>query len=595
MRPAHVDVMGSSMDEDHARRDAGKGGASTGEPAGGAMDQGALEPLGRPGLRHWQQSTITEPSLEERGNVFFAAVEMTRMPMILADPRQDDVPIVFANNAFLDLTGYEEAEVMGRNCRFLQGAGTDPEHVARLREAVEKREAVAVEILNYRRDGTPFWNAVFMGPVHDPQGETIYFFASQLDVTQRREAEQQFRQAQKMEAIGQLTAGLAHDFNNLLHVIDGSLERLAAKRHDDKAFERYLVAATTAAQRGAKLTHQLLAFARRGRLEPKGVDLSELVNSVAELLEASVGSKASLHLNLQRRLPPVKVDPTHLEMALLNVVVNARDASPNGGAITVTTREIHLNGDAKARHLEPGDYVLLCVSDEGTGMAPHVASRATEPFFTTKARGAGTGLGLAMAHGFVQQSGGRLEVESAVGRGTTIRMLFPRYGPEAEPRERPAQEAGHRAPRPDTSTAPPLVLVVDDSHEAASMAAEALQDVGYRVVIAHSAEQALERFDEAAASDNGFRLVFTDVIMPGGENGIVLAARVRERAPDVPVLLTTGYNDEMAMEGPQPHAMDVLGKPYRRSELIDRVQTALRRGARTGPGRETSDFGHAKA
>ena len=571
------------------------GDVSMGEPARGRMDQGALEPLGRPGLRHWQQSTITHPDLNERGGVFFAAVEMTRMPMILADPRQDDIPIVFANNAFLDLTGYEEGEVLGRNCRFLQGAGTDPEHVSQLRDAIAAGQATAVEILNYRRDGTPFWNAVFMGPVYNPEGEIIYFFASQLDVTLRRESEQQFRQAQKMEAIGQLTAGLAHDFNNLLHVINGSLERLAAKRHDDKAFERYLMAATAAADRGAKLTHQLLAFARRGRLEPKGVDLSDMVNSVAELLESSVGNKATLHLNLQRRLPQVRVDATHLEMALLNVVVNARDASPNGGAISVTTRQIHLNGDAASRHLEPGEYVLLCVSDEGTGMAPHIVARATEPFFTTKSRGEGTGLGLAMAHGFVQQSGGRLEIESAVGRGTTIRMLFPVLEQKADDAGHGEVQTGYQTRPLDHLTAPPLVLVVDDSREAAAMAGEALEDIGYRVVIAHSAEEALERFEEALAGGDEFKLVFSDVIMPGGANGLVLAEQVSSRDPSVPILLTTGYNDEMAIDGPQPHAMDVLGKPYRRSELIDRVQTALRRGARTGPGRQNSDFGHAKA
>lgn len=584
------------MNDDETRPDhTGSDEPSTGEPAQGRMDQGALEPLGRPGLRHWQQSTITDPDLNERGGVFFAAVEMTRMPMILADPRQDDTPIVFANNAFLDLTGYEEGEVLGRNCRFLQGAGTDPDHVRQLREAVSEGRATALEILNYRRDGTPFWNAVFMGPVHNPEGEIIYFFASQLDVTQRRESEQQFRQAQKMEAIGQLTAGLAHDFNNLLHVINGSLERMAVKRHDEQAFERYLTAATGAAERGAKLTHQLLAFARRGRLEPKGIDLSELVNSVAELLESSVGSKATLHLNLQRRLPKVRVDATHLEMALLNVVVNARDASPNGGAITVTTKLIHLNGDASARHLEPGDYVLLCVSDEGTGMAPHILARATEPFFTTKSRGEGTGLGLAMAHGFVQQSGGRLEIESAVGRGTSIRMLFPVHEQRADENEHAENLAGKQARSFDNPTAPPLILVVEDSREAAAMAGETLQDIGYRVVIAHSAEEALERFEEAQSSGDSFKLVFTDVIMPGGANGLVLAEQVAARDPSVPVLLTTGYNDEMAINEPQPHAMDVLGKPYRRSELIDRVQIALRRGARTGPRRQSSDFGHAQA
>ena len=228
-------------------------------------------------------------------------------------------------------------------------------------------------------------------------------------------------------------------------------------------------------------------------------------------------------------------------------------------------------------------------------MAPHIAARATEPFFTTKGRGEGTGLGLAMAHGFVQQSGGRLEVDSAVGRGTTIRMLFPVVRHRTGEPGQTEPTSGYQARPLDNMTAPPLVLVVDDSREAAAMAAEALQDVGYRVVIAHSAEEAFERFEEAHASGDGFKLVFSDVIMPGGANGLVLAEQVTRCDPAVPVLLTTGYNDEMAIDGPQPHAMNVLGKPYRRSELIDRVQAALRRGARTGPGRQTSDFGHAEA
>ena len=569
--------------------------AGTGTPAQGKMDQGALEPLGTRGLRHWRRSTITDPDLDDRGGVFFAAVEMTRMPMILADPRQHDCPIVFCNNAFLDLTKYEEDEVLGRNCRFLQGAGTDPETVAQLRNALEKVEAVAVEILNYRRDGSPFWNAVFMGPVFDTEGTLLYYFASQLDVSHRRESEQQFRQAQKMEAIGQLTAGMAHDFNNLLHVITGSLERIAAKRHDERTFDRYMDAAMTAADRGAKLTQQLLAFARRGRLEPKGTDLSELAHSIAELLETSAGTKAKLHLNLQRRLPRVRVDPTHLEMALLNIVVNARDASPNGGSITVSTREIHLNGDAAGRQLEPGDYVVLCISDEGGGMPAHVAARATEPFFTTKPRGQGTGLGLAMAHGFVQQSGGRLEIDTAPGKGTTIRMLFPCLKEGADAGDAPDRRTGYQARPLDDSTAPPLVLVVDDLVEAAAIAADALQDVGYRVVVAHSAEEAIQRFDEVAGTEDPFKLVFTDVLMPGGANGLVLAEWIRERDGSIPILITTGYNDEMSIKGPQKDAMDVLGKPYKRSELIDRVQSALRRGVRTGPGRKASEFGHAQA
>jgi PAS domain S-box-containing protein len=245
-----------------------------GVPADGTLDQPHEGLLGRPGERHWKQSTITNPSLDERGGIFFAAIEMTRMPMILTDPRQTDNPVVFANNAFLDLTGYELEEIIGRNCRFLQGAQTDRAMVGQLRDAIAERRAVSAEILNYRRDGSPFWNGVFIGPVYDDQGEILYFFASQLDISQRKEAEASALQGQKMEAIGQLTAGLAHDFNNLLQVVSGSLEVMALKRDDEKAFKRYHDAAVAATQRGAKLTGQLLSFARRSRLEPRRVELS---------------------------------------------------------------------------------------------------------------------------------------------------------------------------------------------------------------------------------------------------------------------------------------------------------------------------------
>lgn len=236
---------------------------------------------------------------------------------------------------------------------------------------------------------------------------------------------------------------------------------------------------------------------------------------------------------------------------------------------------------------------MLSVSDEGTGMPPHVLARATEPFFTTKGVGKGTGLGLAMAHGFVQQSGGRLEIESEPGHGTTVRMIFPQI--QVERADRPTAKApiGYQS-RPVNQAAPPLILVVDDSQEIAAAAKELLSDIGYRVIVAHDAEEALEHFDQALTSGDPFRLVFSDILMPGGANGLMLAEWVRERDPTVPVLLTTGYNDEMSLDGPRPGSLEVLGKPYRRSELIDRVQAALRHGVRTGPGRTTSDFGPAR-
>ncbi|OJU11806.1 MAG: hybrid sensor histidine kinase/response regulator [Caulobacterales bacterium 68-7] len=564
-----------------------EGGAqSSGVPAAGKVESGAHEPLGRVGMRHWRESTITEPGLDDRGNVFFAAVEMTRMPMILTDPRQPDNPIAFANKAFLDLTGYEEAEVLGRNCRFLQGANTDREAVRQLRECVAAREAISLEILNYRRDGTAFWNAVFIGPVYDKAGELLYFFASQLDVTRRRESEQSFRQAQKMESIGQLTAGLAHDFNNLLQVINGSLERLQS-HVDPQDGGRYLKAASTAAERGAKLTRQLLAFARRSRLEPRPTDLTDLVGSISELLDSTVGARTELQLNLRRKIALTNVDPILLEMALLNVVINARDAMvERGGVITITTGALHLNGDAPARQLEPGDYVVLSVADEGAGMSCDVLARATEPFFTTKASGAGTGLGLAMAQGFVQQSGGRLEIESEVGRGTTVRMLFPVTRDKVEP----PVPSGF-TPTTTTTERRQRILLVEDSPEIRALAEETLRELGYEVVGFASGEEALEAFE----ADDRFDLVFSDIVMPGGMNGLVLAEAIQARRPDVPILLTTGYNDELALDGPRAGAMDVLGKPYRRNELVNRVQAALRSGARSGPGRRASDFGAAEA
>lgn len=545
-----------------------------------------------PHLSHWRQSTITEPGFGDQGDVFFAAIQMTRMPMIISDPRQPDNPIAFANNALLDLTGYEEAEVVGRNCRFLQGAQTDRDTVGELRDAVAAKRAIAVEILNYRRDGSPFWNAVFMGPIFDEHGELLYFFASQLDVTRRRESEQVSRQAQKMEAIGQLTAGLAHDFNNLLQVVGGSLERIAAAPDDVERVKRFVGVASTAADRGAKLTQQLLAFARRSRLEPNGVDLTELVNSISDLLDSAVGSKIDLSLHLRRRLPRVMVDPVHLEMALLNVLVNARDASGHGGAVTVSTETLTLNGDAASRDLTPGDYVTLTVADDGDGMADHVLARATEPFFTTKPTGQGTGLGLAMAHGFAQQSGGRLEIESQPGDGTTVRLIFPVAVTNEDGAEAPTSRY-----RPDAvdDAAPPRILVVDDNAEIASLARDTLVETGYEVAVALSGEEGLTLFETALREGNPFDLVFTDVVMPGGMNGLVFANQIRERSEAAAILMTTGYNDQMALDGPQAEAMDVLGKPYRRSELINRVQSALRQGPRQGPGRRTSDFGPATA
>ncbi|GLR46514.1 histidine kinase famiy protein [Sphingomonas astaxanthinifaciens] len=587
------EIRKSPSDPDQAT-DLEGGGQSRGRPADGVLDgdNGSSTFGSSPGMNHWRESVISRPGLEDRGNVFFAAIEMTRMPMILTDPNLPDNPIAFANKAFLDLTGYEESEVLGRNCRFLQGANTDRETVAALRDAVNSGGSIACEILNYKRDGTPFWNAVFIGPVFDESGKLAYQFASQLDVTRRRNSEQSFRQAQKMESIGQLTAGLAHDFNNLLQVVNGNLELLENCVDGDRA-QRYIGNARSAAERGAKLTRQLLAFARKTRLSPKPTDLSALVTNFIDVIESSLGSQVHLQLNLRRRLPRVMVDPEQLEMALLNILMNARDAMPSGGVVTIATRAIHLNGDAPMRQLPEGDYVAIEVSDEGTGMSDDVIERATEPFFTTKSQGKGTGLGLAMASGFVQQSRGRLEIESEIGKGAMLRMLFPvAHDQEDEVSARPperqfaiVENRGHPIEH---------LLVVEDSIEVLELAIEILEAAGYRVTTADSGEAALRLFEKTEPGT--FDLLFTDLVMPGGINGLMLADEVRKRDPKIGILLTTGYNEELVIAGPDRPHKDVLGKPYRRSELLDRVRQALNQRADIGETRRTpSDYGAVEA
>ena len=565
-------------------------GLAAGRPAQGTMDVGASEPIERPGLHHWRESTITDPDLQDRGGVFFAAIEMTRMPMLLTDPNQDDNPIVFANKAFLDLTGYEEDEVIGRNCRFLQGAQTDRNAVAELRDAVRTRSSVALELLNYRRDGSPFWNAVFIGPVYDVHGKLQYFFASQLDVTRRRNSEQSYRQAQKMESIGQLTAGLAHDFNNLLQVVNGNLE-LVAHTKDPERVTRYVAAAQSAAERGAKLTRQLLAFARKTRLEPRPLDLTQLVSEFSELIESSVNKQVDIHLSLRRGLRHVVIDPDQLEMALLNIVNNARDAMPDGGLVTISTLPRHLNGDAAAHDLPSGDYVVLQVEDNGEGMSPDVLERAVEPFFTTKGTGKGTGLGLAMASGFVRQSGGRLEIESTPGTGTLVRMLFPVM---QQDRKQTVERTPASALPVVPTDAAQHILAVEDNDEVLAIAREILKSAGYRVSTAMSAEEGLKFFD-AHHAEHRIDLLFTDLVMPGGMNGLMLADEISARDPSVSVLMTTGYNEELVVGGPRARATDVLSKPYRRSELLDRVRLALNRRGEGAQRRTRSDFGAVQA
>jgi PAS domain S-box-containing protein len=546
------------------------GGQAVGVPAEGEVEGNAYSPLGTAGVNHWQASYIDRDGLQDRGNVFFAAVEMTRMPMVVTDPRQQDDPIVFVNGAFLDLTGYEREDVMGKNCRLLQGPQTDRKTLDEVRNALKEQRAVAVDVLNYKKDGTPFWNALFIGPIFDQDGTLLYYFSSQMDITERRVSQEAYLQAQKMEAIGQLTAGMAHDFNNLLQVINGNLEVATVSLGDEDAARAALERAQRAAMRAGRLTQQLLTFARKQRLEPKRINVNSLVVEFSEMLVRTLGKKIELRLDLRPGLPACMLDPIHLEMALLNVLINARDAMPDGGEVTVGTSIVRGEDRLKVHNLPPGTYVVLCVTDQGIGMASDVLRRAIEPFFTTK--GPGTGLGLAMVHGFVQQSHGRLEIESEPGKGTQVHMIFPAADSGADLSPNPLKKIDEPYDkRADAADSKPSVLVVEDNEDVRELAQSVLGSAGYVVRTAASGEQALDLVKGGVRVD----LLFTDVIMPGGMNGLELVEKLRQQRPELPVLVTTGYMDELPARE-RGRGLDILAKPYRHEDLLERVRAALK-------------------
>ena len=349
-------------------------------------------------------------------DIFFAAVQMSRMPMILSDPHQDDCPIIFCNRAFEKLTGYKQDDILGSNCRFLQGPDTDPAAVDRIRTAIAKREDIHEELFNYRKDGTGFWNALFVSPVFGSAGELLYFFASQLDVTRRHEAEAVLQQAQRLETLGSMASGVAHEFNNLMTVVLGSLAQLERGMAEGGRDRQRLDRAKWAATQAGRLTQQMLSFARRQFHDNQVIDLNRLLADFDGILSQMAGVGVIVTLELSPEALMVELDASHMEMALLNLVRNAADAMPDGGPVVIRTSRTQAGGKPMA---------LVVVQDRGTGMPREVLQRATEPFFTTKPKGAGTGLGLSMVNGFAAQSGGSMAIASEPDQGTTITLGFP--------------------------------------------------------------------------------------------------------------------------------------------------------------------------
>ncbi len=680
---------------------------------------------------------------------FAAAVRATRMPMVITDPNQSDNPIVFVNNSFCKLTGYAREDIVGQNCRFLQGPDTDPATIVKLREAVAAPRSIEIDICNHKKDGTQFWNRLLMAPVFDANGALAYFFASQLDVTLERErlialeadnailtaereanqarlhfseeslrlateaaevgtwdldltkdvltwtdrtkamfgispnvpcnmmdfyaglhpedrdatskafasaldparcatydveyrtigkedgvvrwvaakgkgmfdvdgrcvralgtaiditkrkrteecllrseaalrdlnanletrvaertdelarAQEVLRQSQKMEAVGQLTGGLAHDFNNLLAVISGSLDLLELRASQGRfnELERFVSAAQTASKRAASLTHRLLAFSRRQTLDPKPTAVNQLVAGMDELIRRTVGPEIAVEVVGAGGLWTTLVDPRQLENALLNLCLNARDAMPDGGRITIETGNRWLDKrGARERDLPEGQYISLCVSDTGTGMPPDVIARAFEPFFTTKPTGQGTGLGLSMIYGFARQSGGQVRIYSEEGQGAAVCIYLPRYYGEGVASEDPISIAPPRTERGET------VLVVDDEAAVRMLIGEVLSDLGYNAIEATDGPTAMKILQSDLAID----LLMTDVGLPNGMNGRQIADAARSIRPKLKVIFITGYAENAAIgHGHLEPGMTVVTKPFAMDALAVRIKDIL--------------------
>ena len=409
---------------------------------------------------------------------------------------------------------------------------------------------------------TLMWNAV-------PDGQD--FFIVGRDVTEQRQAEEALRQSQKMEAVGQLTGGLAHDFNNLLTGISGSLELLGTRvrqgRIDD--IERYVVAAQGASKRAAALTHRLLAFSRRQTLDPRPTDVNRLVHDIADLIRRTVGPEIALEVVGTVGLWTALVDPNQLENALLNLAINARDAMPDGGRLTVETGNRWMDERAaRERDLPPGQYLSLCVSDTGTGMAPDIVARAFDPFFTTKPLGQGTGLGLSMIYGFARQSGGQVRIYSEVGEGTMVCIYLPRHYGEGGDAAAGAGRAGEVPRAIDGET----VLVVDDEPTVRMLVADVLSDLGYAAIEAEDGASGLRVLESGARVD----LLVTDVGLPGGMNGRQVADAARVLRPGLRVLFITGYAENAVVgNGHLEPGMEVLTKPFAIDDLADRIRRLI--------------------
>jgi PAS domain S-box-containing protein len=474
------------------------------------------------------------------------------------------------------IKGYTESEVVGEHfSRF---------HIEEEREAGLPQKSLDIaaregryerEGWRVRKDGTRFWAGVVIDPIRDQDGTLVGYAKVTRDLSERREAQETIERtraalfhSQKMEAIGQLTGGIAHDFNNLLTVIVNGLDLLSRHAQDPKQI-RVIEGMHRAAERGKNLNQQLLAFARKQPLRPQEANPNGVIGGFEAVLRRACGESVQFEIALAARIRSIRIDVPQFEAALLNLVVNARDAMPEGGKLRIGTRNVRLDPNGAGRlGLKPGSYVSIAVTDSGTGMSEDVRARAFEPFFTTKEVGKGTGLGLSQVYGFVAQSGGQVDIQSEVGKGTKVQLLIPAIGDGGNDDEE-EDDAMH-----ESRATLGIVLIVEDEPDVLAIAVDIFESLGYDVLSAANAVAAIDVLRQEPSID----VLFTDIVMPGGMNGIELAREARQLRPDLKLLLASGYPmSALAAEG-LPEDVSFISKPYRWTELDDKLRALRAQG-----------------
>jgi PAS domain S-box-containing protein len=490
------------------------------------------------------------------------AIEQSAEAVVITNTKGD---IEYVNPAFTRITGYSREEALGQNPRILKSGKHDLAFYQQLWATILKGDIWHGEVINRKKDGSLYTEAMNIAPVRNPAGEVVNFIATKQDVTKRKSMEAQLLQAAKMEAIGRLAGGVAHDFNNLLTIISGYGQLLQERLNPQDL--GHVEEILKASDRAAALTRQLLAFSRRQILAPQVLDLNSIVANLEKMLRRLIGEDIALTTVKQSDLGRVKADPGQIEQVIINLAVNARDAMPQGGKLTIETANVKLDETYARSHagITPGPHVMLAVSDTGLGMDPETLGSIFEPFFTTKEKGKGTGLGLATVYGIVKQSAGSIWVYSEPGQGTTCKIYFPCI-------EEPMPEAEPARVRAELAKGSETILVVEDEEGVRSLVCETLKSKGYNVLDARGPSEALTIVEHYVEP---IHMLLTDVVMPQ-MSGKELAKRLSTVRPGAKVLYMSGYTDDaIVRHGVLEAGTFFLQKPFVPSILLRKVREVL--------------------